>query len=210
MMVLALHGTPSDCSKPTAPVSSVEYTVKANDTLRALSVEFLGTRNRAELAHANNMGTGHGLRAGSAIDVPVHSITEYGLLAQKRQDNEDLAPVRERIVDTIVRHTTRADRRIWTGGNYSCSRLESLWISQGGNPSRAFFAAEIAMAESGGNPSAYSPTNDVGLWQINSSHGSLASFDPASNARAAIRISSNGSDWSPWTTYTSGVYAGRC
>ena len=42
------------------------------------------------------------------------------------------------------------------------------------------------------------------------SHGSLATFDPMSNAKSAISISGDGTNWSPWTTYTSGAYHGRC
>jgi len=72
-------------------------------------------------------------------------------------------------------------------------------------------AAEIAMAESGGRQYALSPTNDYGYWQINGSHGpAMATFDPIGNAKAAIAISHDGTDWYPWTTYTSGAYAGRC
>jgi hypothetical protein len=95
-------------------------------------------------------------------------------------------------------------------GYYSCPMLEHLWISVGGNPSAAFVAAEIATAESGGRPGAISPTNDYGLWQINGSHGALASLDPIANAKAAVLISGNGSNWSPWTTFVSGAYVGRC
>jgi hypothetical protein len=93
---------------------------------------------------------------------------------------------------------------------YSCSMLEHLWDSVGGNPAAAFVAAEIATAESGGRASAISPTNDYGLWQINGTHGALASLDPIANARAAVIISGNGSNWSPWTTFVSGAYIGRC
>lgn len=87
--------------------------------------------------------------------------------------------------------------------------LENLWDSQGGNPNEAFIAAEIAMAESGGYSGAISPTDDFGLWQINGSNAG-ASLDPVVNARAAIAISDNGANWSPWTTYTAGLYVGRC
>ena len=93
---------------------------------------------------------------------------------------------------------------------YDCSALEQLWDSEGGNPSAAVLAASVAMAESGGNPDAVSPTDDYGLWQINGSWGSMASLSPDANARAAISISGDGNDWSAWTTYTSGAYAGRC
>ena len=95
-------------------------------------------------------------------------------------------------------------------GTLSCSGLEQLWDSAGGNPGDAFMAAEIAMAESGGNQYALSPTDDYGYWQINASNGSLATFNAYGNARSAIILSQDGTNWSPWTTYTSGAYAGRC
>jgi len=95
-------------------------------------------------------------------------------------------------------------------GSYSCSALEGLWEQEGGSPAAAFMAAEIAMAESGGDPSAISPTDDFGLWQINGSNGSLATLNPFQNAKSAITLSDNGTDWNPWTTYHSGAYSGRC
>ena len=95
-------------------------------------------------------------------------------------------------------------------GTLSCSGLERLWEEAGGNPADAFMAAEIAMAESGGYQYAHSPTNDYGYWQINAVNGSLATYDAYGNARAAVIISHDGTDWYPWTTYTSGAYAGRC
>ena len=95
-------------------------------------------------------------------------------------------------------------------GTLGCHGLEQLWEEAGGNPADAFMAAEIAMAESGGNQYAHSPTDDFGYWQINAVNGSLATYDAYGNARAAIIISHDGTDWYPWTTYTSGAYAGRC
>jgi LysM repeat protein len=96
-------------------------------------------------------------------------------------------------------------------GTLDCSGLEQLWEDAGGNPSDAFMAAEIAMAESGGNQYALSPTDDFGYWQINGSHGpAMATFNALGNAKAAVAISADGSDWDPWTTFTSGAYAGRC
>lgn len=95
-------------------------------------------------------------------------------------------------------------------GQYSCAGLEQIWQEAGGSPSTAFMAAEVAMAESGGNPNAISPTSDYGLWQINASNGALATLDPFQNARSAVTLSDDGTDWSAWTTFTSGTYAGRC
>ena len=96
-------------------------------------------------------------------------------------------------------------------GTLSCSGLEELWRSAGGNPADAFMAAEIAEAESSGNQYALSPTDDYGYWQINVSHGPAeATFNPMGNAKAAIAISDDGSNWGAWTTYTDGLYGGRC
>lgn len=100
------------------------------------------------------------------------------------------------------------------GGTLSCSGLESLWESAGGSPAAAFTAAEIAMAESSGQQ--YSTdhntdgSTDRGYWQINSTHGALSTYDPAGNARAAVQLSGNGTDWSPWVTFNTGAYAGKC
>jgi Lysozyme like domain len=94
---------------------------------------------------------------------------------------------------------------------YSCTELEQLWVSEGGNPGEQVTAASVAMAESGGNPYAVSPTDDVGLWQVNApSWGAMATTSAAGSARSAIAISDDGANWTPWTTYTSGAYYGRC
>jgi LysM repeat protein len=96
-------------------------------------------------------------------------------------------------------------------GTLGCSGLETLWEDAGGSHAEAFTAAEIAMAESGGNQYALSPTDDYGYWQINGSHGpAMATFNAMGNAKAAIAISNDGTDWYPWTTYVTGAYEGRC
>ncbi len=83
-------------------------------------------------------------------------------------------------------------------------------------------AVAIALAESGGNPGAHNPIgadDSYGLWQINM-RGTLGParraafgltsndqlYDPATNARAAFAISGGGSNFNPWTTFTSGAY----
>jgi LysM repeat protein len=95
-------------------------------------------------------------------------------------------------------------------GTLGCHGLEQLWEIAGGSPARAFMAAEIAMAESSGRQFATGPVGERGYWQINTNHGSLSTYDPLGNARAAVIISANGTNWHPWTTFTSGVYRGRC
>lgn len=81
-------------------------------------------------------------------------------------------------------------------------------------------AAAIAMAESGGNPTAKNqkaPDDSHGLWQVNYFGKLMAErtrkfgppesqYDPDTNARSAFRISGGGANFTPWTTYTSGAY----
>jgi len=100
------------------------------------------------------------------------------------------------------------------GGTLSCSGLEALWESAGGSPGTAFMAAEIARAESGGHQYATDAdgngTVDRGYWQVNSIHGALSTYDPAGNARAAVELSDDGRDWSPWVTFQTSAYEGQC
>jgi len=95
-------------------------------------------------------------------------------------------------------------------GNLTESQLAQLWIDAGGNPAYAHIASAIAMAESSGRQYAadYDSNGSVdrGYWQINSCWGYLSTFDALGNAKAAIYISHDGTDWYPWVTYTSGAY----
>lgn len=79
-------------------------------------------------------------------------------------------------------------------------------------------AVAVALAESSGiaNRVGYNKDKyrsiDRGLWQINSywhkEYSDAQCFNAEECARAAYAISSGGSNWSPWTTYTTGVYSG--
>jgi hypothetical protein len=96
------------------------------------------------------------------------------------------------------------------GGQYNYAQLEAVWIQAGGSAQTAAMAAAISMAESNGNSGACGTnTNgsvDRGLWQINSTNGSQSSFDVMTNARAAVAISNNGTNWRPWcTAYSDGA-----
>lgn len=96
-------------------------------------------------------------------------------------------------------------------GTLNCRGLETLWDLAGGNPSDAVMAADIAMAESGGQQYATdhdsNGTTDEGYWQVNTVNGALATYDALGNARSAIILSHDGATWDPWVTYTTGAYA---
>lgn len=101
-----------------------------------------------------------------------------------------------------------------TLSNYSCSALESLWENAGGPASAAFVAAEVARAESAGNPTAVDNDSngsaDYGLWQINSINGGgPGSFNPSTNASQAVGLYDQ-YGFKPWVTYNSGTEVGKC
>lgn len=96
---------------------------------------------------------------------------------------------------------------------YSFDQLKQLWVQAGGSAAYATVAAAVAMAESGGNSDSVNSANsngtvDRGLWQINSIHGSQSTLDPVANARAAVAISSGGTNWKPWCTAWSNGHCG--
>lgn len=83
------------------------------------------------------------------------------------------------------------------GGVYSYSGIEALWVDAGGAPGEASVAACIAEHESGGRADAVSATADDGIWQ---EHLDPAALNPQVSAATAVAMSSNGRDWSAWTT----------
>lgn len=90
--------------------------------------------------------------------------------------------------------------------SYSPVTIAQIWERNGGNPSAVVSAVAVCLAESGGNTYAISPARDYGLWQINitnfASQGinSVTVFDPDVNAKVAIRMSGNGTNWAAWCT----------
>ena len=106
--------------------------------------------------------------------------------------------------------------------------LESLWVLAGGTQATADTAAAIAQAESGGitsriNNTAYPnlpgyhpvapgnlPEYSVGLWQINTlahpQYSVAQLLTPLGNAQAARAISSDGTKWGQWSTFTHDLY----
>jgi Lysozyme like domain len=118
---------------------------------------------------------------------------------------------------TLPTQAAQATQASSTGGtapknakHYTQKELQELWIQAGGNPAYALIASAIAEAESSGNSGATdndaNGTTDRGLWQINSVHGAQSTYNPLANARAAVAISNNGTNWTPWVTYNTGAY----
>jgi LysM repeat protein len=175
------------------------YTVRSGDTLSSIARHFYGTTSKWNWifqANRSKLSNPNVVMVGQKLTIPNHApvATSYSAKHAKKPPA------------TVL--TAKAGK---LSGHLSCSGLEALWEVAGGSKAEAFIAAEIAMAESGGQQFAHSPTNDFGYFQINGGHGpAMATYDPIGNAKAAIAISDNGRNWRPWTTYTSGAYRGRC
>ena len=217
-----------------APAGNTHYKVKSGDTLSGIAEQYYHKAADWQwLYHENDttISDPNLIYPGETLFVPSDPPANFTLSSYVPKHAKPAAPV---VTTSTSQHShssgsgshssggavnVRATHRSHTtsqggsgslSGTLGCSGLERLWDSAGGNPHDAFMAAEIAMAESGGNQYALSPTDDYGYWQINASNGSLATFSAYGNARSAIILSDNGTNWSPWTTYTAGLYAGRC
>jgi LysM repeat protein len=170
------------------------YTVQRGDTLSSIAQRFYGSAGDWNRLYAANRSVLHNpdmIFAGQVLDIPGHlpvastSPPGHGGSTQ----------------------VTTASR---LSGTLSCGGLEELWEQAGGSSGEAVTAASIAMAESSGQQFATGGVGERGYWQINPNHGSLSTYDPLGNAKAAVIISDNGQNWSPWTTFTSGAFRGRC
>jgi LysM repeat protein len=227
--------TGAKLAKHAARTTSTTYTVRSGDTLSKIASTHFHNSDWQYLYHVNDKTVANPdlIMPGQHLVIPATAPAHYELTGYvPRHAKSAEAPV-------STGYSSSATSSSWShsgsdsgngggsqasagsgdvvvqsapqsAGQYSCSSLEQLWEEAGGSASESFMAAEIAMAESGGNPNSLSATADYGLWQINASHGAEATFNPYGNARAAVAISSDGTNWGAWTTYTSGAYAGRC
>jgi len=201
------------------------YTVRSGDALAGIANRYYHNQSDWQwLYHVNakTIANPNLIYVGQKISVPLDPPAHYTLPSSYQPKHAKPAPVTatssHRGGSSSTGTTTQTRRSTSRGGyrgggpsgNLGCSGLERLWIDAGGSPGHAFMAAEIAMAESGGRQYAHSPTDDFGYWQINASNGPLATYSALGNARSAIVLSHNGTDWGPWSTYTSGAYHGKC
>jgi LysM repeat protein len=178
------------------------YTVRPGDTLSEIAQRFYGNTadwtwiyndNRSAIQNPND------IFAGEALKIP------GGPTSASASTSTTTTTYTPKHVKAAVLTSAAS-----LSGTLGCSQLEELWEAAGGSQGEAFTAAEIAMAESGGNQFATGTVGERGYWQINPNHGSLSTYDPMGNAKAAVVISADGTNWTPWTTYTSGLYIGRC
>jgi len=174
------------------------YTVRPGDTLSSIALRFYGSRSRWPAIFQANKAV---IKNPDAI-FPGEVLT----IPDKPGRQAAASPAAPAAPAAPVALTTSTH----LSGTLSCNGLEELWEEAGGSHAEAFMAAEIAMAESSGRQFATGGVGERGYWQIHPIHGALSTYDPLGNAKAAVIISDNGRNWTPWTTFTSGAYRGRC
>jgi LysM repeat protein len=177
------------------------YAVRPGDTLSSIALRFYGSRARWPVIYQANR---------SVIKNPDAIFPGEVLTIPDKPGAQAAPPPATPATPAAPAAPTALTTSTHLSGTLSCSGLEELWEDAGGSHAEAFMAAEIAMAESSGRQFATGPFGERGYWQINPNHGSLSTYDPLGNAKAAIVISGNGANWHPWTTFLTGAYQGRC
>jgi LysM repeat protein len=196
--------------------TSTYYRVRSGDSLSLIAERFYHNAGDWQyLYHENDktISNPNMIYVGERLFIPATAPAHYALTRYTPRHAKPAPPVVTTSKTVSHGGSLEGGTKITQSasqGTYNCSALENLWEQAGGSPSHALMAAEIARAESSGNPNAISPTDDFGLWQINGSNGALATLNPYENARSAIVLSHDGTDWDPWTTYHIGAYYGQC
>ncbi|MCW2907141.1 MAG: Peptidoglycan-binding protein LysM [Actinomycetia bacterium] len=193
------------------------YSVQAGNTLSGITQRFYGqganwrslyAANQSTIKDPNMIYVGEQLRLPRHLPAPaaVPAASGGGTHTTAYTPRHAGSSSDSSAASSQASTTTTASQ----SGTLSCNGLEALWVSAGGSAAVEVTAASIAMAESGGNQFATGTVGERGYWQINPVNGALSTYDAYGNARAAVSMSGNGTNWSPWTTYTSGAYSGRC
>ncbi len=197
------------------------YTVRAGDTLSGIAQRFYGSAddwhglfaaNQSKISDPSLIYVGQELRLPRHLPAGIGYTPRHASPAAAGSSSAAAAGSSSAaaVGSSSAAASTSPATTTSLSGTLSCTGLEQLWVDAGGSPAAEVTAASIAMAESGGNQFATGTVGERGYWQINPVNGALSTYDPYGNARAAVIMSADGANWSPWTTYTSGAYAGRC
>lgn len=158
---------PMVATTTTAPAPPTQVTVKAGDTLGAISARY--QRSMAQFAGWNHLTNINTLMVGQVLKIPPANYVAPAILVA----NHSPAPARPSVPRV-------------TGGVYSYAALEALWVQAGGPSWAEAKAAEIAECESGGRWWAHNPSGATGLWQILGAVVPGNLYDPMVNAENAV------------------------
>jgi LysM repeat protein len=201
-------------------VTTRSYTVRPGDTLSGIAQRFYGrSADWPALYQANRSRIRNPdlIYVGQVLSIPAEPTTSHATTPAKPHTG-DAVHATGTTHTTSTTHTTtttyvpKHSKPATTSlqGTLSCGGLEALWRSAGGASWAEVTAASIAMAESGGRQYATGSAGERGYWQINPVNGSLSTYNAYGNARSAVIMSRDGTNWHPWTTWVDGAYRGRC
>jgi LysM repeat protein len=189
------------------------YTVRPGDTLSGIAQRYYGSAADWHGLFAANESTIRDpslIYVGQVLHLPQHLPAGITTTASSTGYQARHASSAADDTGSPADSASPAATTTTLSGTLGCTGLEQLWVAAGGSPAAEVTAASIAMAESGGNQYATGTVGERGYWQINPVNGALSTYNAYGNARAAVIMSADGTNWSPWTTYTSGAYLGRC
>lgn len=205
--------------KTTAAAKPRTYDVRSGDTLSGIAEHYYHSADDWQwLYHENDKTISDpdliypGENLSVPYDPPAHfTLSDYTprhARSSPRTTTETDSTSRTSSSSSSSSETTADSTSL--SGTLSCGGLEQLWEEAGGSSAVAETAAAIAMAESGGEQDAYNPSGASGYWQILGSVVAGDIFDPLVNAENAVAKYDAAGGFSPWVTYTTGAYAGRC
>jgi hypothetical protein len=173
-----------------AQVVKVIYIVKPGDTLSRIAGYFCHNPSKyRELASANGISNPNVIDVGQRIWLACGGSGGGSNSASSSARSGSISGSSYAQGSAVVPGTSVV---------YSEAGLARLWVAAGGSGGTAWHAACIAEHESSGRTWVVSPTNDWGLWQIHD--GGYSMLNAFANAQRAISMSSNGRDWSQWST----------
>ena len=156
-------------ARPAAATQSTYYSVRSGDTLSEIAARYYHNANDWQYLYHENAKTisdPNLIYVGERLFIPATAPANFTLTSYVPKHAKPAQPATHTVSETS-QHSASHSSAPKTGGTagggamavqsapqgtYSCSGLEQLWEQAGGSPAHAFMAAEIAMAESGGNP----------------------------------------------------------
>jgi len=178
----------ANSARHAAAAQSTYYSVRSGDTLAKVADRYYHNANDWQYLYHENERTVSDpnlIYAGERLFIPATAPANYTLTSYVPKHAKPAQPAARTVSETSQRRDIHSsDTHATIGG-----------ATDGG--------AVIAQSAAQGT---YGCSGLEQIWE----HGSLATLNAFQNARSAIALSDNGTNWGPWTTYYSGAYSGKC
>ena len=193
------------------------YAVRTGDTLSGVTQRFYGkdanwrslyAANESKISNPNLIYVGEELRLPRHLPAPAampaqSSASTTSYTPRHASSGEAAGASSQAAVSTAATTTNLS-------GTLGCGGLEALWVKAGGSPGRGGHRGVHRDGRVRRQPVRHRNRRRARLLADQPGQRLALHLRSYGNARAAVIMSGNGTNWSPWTTYTSGAYAGRC